>query len=238
MDLTQVDGDNNVNHQVFGQSYQATNLPNADLTTGGFAPSSESNDFVNEFVDLTQFDSVNNSMPDSAATQNQDFYGTQQTQPDLSQNTYSDFLGSLDIDNMDYDALLDPALQTESSMVATNSLQSQNTIQIRQLMQFQLAAPNQQPVQNQLAIPNQQSSQNQLAIPSQQPSQNQLAIPSQQPVQSQQTVAQPAENPDHQQSVGSEVTHQVVVDDDDNDLFGDKEYAMMLGPVADFNAQN
>lgn len=220
MDLTQVDGDNNVNHQVSDQSYQAANFPNAELTTGGFAPSYESNDFMNEFVDLTQFDGVNNSMPDSAATQNQDFYGTQQTQPNLSQNTYSDFLGSLDIDNMDYDALLDPALQTEPSMVATNSLQGQNTIQ------------NQQPSQNQLAIPNQQPSQNQLAVPNQQP------VQSQQPIQIQQPVAQPAENPDHQQSVGSEVTHQVAVDDDDNDLFGDKEYAMMLGPVADFNAQN
>lgn len=227
MDLTQTDGDNNANHQGFGESYQAAKFPNADLNNGGSAPSYESNDFLNEFVDLTQFDGVNNSMPDSTATQNQDFYGTQQTQPDLSQNTYSDFLGSLDIDNMDYDALLDPALQTESSMVATNNFQGQNTTQNQQPLQFQQPAPYQQPSQNQLAIPNQQP------VPTQQTVQNQ------QPVQSQQTVEQPSEHSDQQQSTGSEVIQQVVVDDnDDDDLFGDEEYAMMLGPVAEFNAQN
>lgn len=122
--------------------------------------------------------------------------------------------------------------QVGSNMVFTNDFQLQQPIQSQQVLQNQQAFQNQQvplndtAVQNEQPVLNQQTAHNEQNTPNEQASWHEQAI--EQPAQEHQGGPRPVEGEPAQQ----------VLAGDDNDLFGDREYYEMLGPIREFNSRN
>ncbi|KKY31843.1 hypothetical protein UCDDA912_g08132 [Diaporthe ampelina] len=114
---------------------------------------------------------------------------------------------------MDLDVSSQPEPQGGPGMVVNNDFQVQPSIQ------------SQQPVRNQQLAQNRQTTHNTQATPNEQASKHQQA-----------TEKHAQEHRGQQQSAEGEPAQQVLADDDD--LFGDRIYYAMLGPIIEFNKQN
>lgn len=133
------------NHYAFGQNSQAS----ADPNHGGLVQSSQPTGIANDSLATNQVDGAGNTRPCPAALQNQGL-GSQQSQSDAIDHSWTEFLSDLALEGMDLDVPVDDALHSNPLLDQQPPAQEPQSVQ-QPLAAEQPQAIEREPVQQQAA---------------------------------------------------------------------------------------